>query len=195
MTKYYLANDNQRLGPFDVNELLQNGLVPDSLVWCKGMAGWEKAKDVPELATLMSSTSSAVIPPQLPNQSVVYQQPNSQQPSIPQQPYSQQYPNSQQYGQYPQPYYNRSNASIVQEKPQNKYGLLGFVFSICTILIGLIPIVNLISPFTWLAGLILSIMGLSSKPNGLAIAGLIISLGGIVIAILIGFMFGFLFML
>ena len=195
MTKYFIANNNQRLGPLEMNELLQNGLVPDSLVWCKGMPGWEKAKNVPELATLMSSSTE--IPPQLPNQSAVYQQ-----SSIPQQPYSQphpssvqeaynpQYPNPQQYGQYPQPSY-RSSAPIVQEKPQNKYGLIGFVFSICSLFIVLIPLLNLISPFTWLAGLILSIMGLHTKPNGLAIAGLIISLSGIVFfifAIMLGFM-------
>ena len=54
MANYYLAINKQRLGPFPEEELLQNGMTPDTLVWCKGMENWTKAGDVPELAKYLS---------------------------------------------------------------------------------------------------------------------------------------------
>lgn len=62
MANYYLAINKQRLGPFPEEELLQNGMTPDTLVWCKGMENWTKAGDVPELAKYLSS------PPQIPEE-------------------------------------------------------------------------------------------------------------------------------
>ena len=55
MANYYIAIDNQRLGPFPEDELLRNGMTPDSLVWCKGMDGWTRASDVPELEKYLAS--------------------------------------------------------------------------------------------------------------------------------------------
>ena len=62
MANYYLAINKQRLGPFPEEELLQNGMTPDTLVWCKGMENWTKAGNVPELAKYLSS------PPQIPEE-------------------------------------------------------------------------------------------------------------------------------
>ena len=92
MTNYYIANDNQRQGPFPAEELPRHGLTPESLVWCKGMTGWERAKNVPELAPLLAFQQPPVAP-------AAYQQPPYQQPY--QQP---QYGPYQQYsGNYNQP--------------------------------------------------------------------------------------------
>lgn len=52
MAQYYIGKNNQQTGPFEVNQLLANGLTPDTLVWCSGMQGWDKAKNVAELAGL-----------------------------------------------------------------------------------------------------------------------------------------------
>jgi hypothetical protein len=67
-----------------------------------------------------------------------------------------------------------------QKKETNGTGIAGFVLSIIALFLGWIPILGWI---LWFAGLILSIIGLFKKPKGLAIAGLIISLLGIILLI------------
>ena len=66
MAQYYIGKNNQRQGPFEIDQLLANGLTPDTLVWCSGMPGWQKANEVPEVAVLFA--------PQQPKQPA-YQQP------------------------------------------------------------------------------------------------------------------------
>lgn len=85
------------------------GWRPNSLVWCKGMTGWEKAKDVPELAYLLEQIPN-VAPPLPPVQPAAYHQP----------PYSQQYG---QYSQYPQQQYGQPQygyGQYQQNDPFNK---------------------------------------------------------------------------
>lgn len=109
MAKYYIGKNNQRLGPFPIENLKANGVTPETLVWCSGMTGWQKAKDVPEVA--------AIFAPQPQYQQPQYQQPQYQQPQYPQpqfqQPVQQQY-QQQQYQQYQQAY------------QQSQYGGYGF---------------------------------------------------------------------
>ena len=101
MNQYYLFINNQRLGPFTMDQLVANGMVADTLVWRTGMPSWMRAADMPELASLFA-----------------YQQPQYQQPQY-QQGYQQQYQQGyqQQYQQpgYQQPYYNG-------ERPQVGFG-------------------------------------------------------------------------
>ena len=52
MAQYYLEKNGQQLGPFEVNQLIANGMTPESLVWTAGMAGWARAAEVAELAPL-----------------------------------------------------------------------------------------------------------------------------------------------
>ena len=59
MAQYYIGKNNQRLGPFPVEQLIANGITPDTLVWCSGMPGWKKAIDVPEVA-ISNLTSSPI---------------------------------------------------------------------------------------------------------------------------------------
>lgn len=54
MAQYFFIKNNERLGPFELEQLLQNGLTPDSLVWCQGMANWTKAADVADLAAVFA---------------------------------------------------------------------------------------------------------------------------------------------
>ena len=99
MAQYYIAKNNQQLGPFEVNQLLANGLTPDTLVWCAGMSGWEAAKNVPELAGLFVAQQPQQ--PQQPQYNQGYQQPAYQQPQY-QQPQYQQQP-AYMAGAYQQP--------------------------------------------------------------------------------------------
>ncbi|MBR5102382.1 MAG: DUF4339 domain-containing protein [Muribaculaceae bacterium] len=60
--KYFLHINDQQQGPFEIDELLDNGLTPDTPVWCDGMADWTPAKDVQDLAWLLAPVQST--PPQ-----------------------------------------------------------------------------------------------------------------------------------
>ena len=51
---YYFANKNVQQGPFELNQLLEKGLRPDSLVWTDGMKDWVRADSVPDVAPHLS---------------------------------------------------------------------------------------------------------------------------------------------
>ena len=113
MAQYYIGKNNQRLGPFPLEQLLANGLTPDTLVWCSGMPGWQKATEVPEVAVLFA--------PQQPPQP--YADEMNQPPSF-QQPYQQDYqqPGYQQPG-YQQQGYQQYGYQQPGYGPQYGYGV------------------------------------------------------------------------
>ena len=102
--KYFIVNNGQQAGPFELHELLANGLNANSYVWCEGMPNWLPATQVPEVAALLQQ---APPPPgyqqpyQQPGYQQPYQQPGYQQPYQQpgyQQPYPQQ-PKSMDFGE------------------------------------------------------------------------------------------------
>ncbi|MCQ2290645.1 MAG: DUF805 domain-containing protein [Muribaculaceae bacterium] len=91
--KYYITNNGQQSGPFELHELLLNGLNAQSYVWNETMPNWQTAMQVPEVAALLQQPQTP--PP-------AYGQPYQQQAyGQPQQPYQQ-----SAYGQ-PQPGYQQ----------------------------------------------------------------------------------------
>ncbi|WP_320018898.1 hypothetical protein [Labilibaculum manganireducens] len=75
----------------------------------------------------------------------------------------------------------------IVEKKSNGMATAGFVLALITVLFGWIPFVGWV---TWLLGLIFSALGLSKANKvgvgkGLAIAGLVISLIGIVVLLVV----------
>lgn len=66
---YNVAVNNQPTGPFDLDTLANMAtsgqLTPNSLVWKKGMAQWEKAGNIDELKTLFEENEMPPIPPQI----------------------------------------------------------------------------------------------------------------------------------
>lgn len=54
-TQWFLSRDGQNFGPFSVNQLLPNGLTAQTYVWRSGMASWQRAIEVPELASVLAS--------------------------------------------------------------------------------------------------------------------------------------------
>lgn len=134
MAEYYIGRDNKQFGPFPFEQLLANGLTPDTLVWCSGMPSWEKAKDVPELAGLFA--------PQQPQYQPQYQQPAYQQPAY-QQP---QYPQYQQPA-YQHPQYNQSQATLISD-------YMGW--NIAVIVLGLVLCCNIIPMIFGIIGVIYS---------------------------------------
>lgn len=68
---------------------------------------------------------------------------------------------------------HRSTIIIKQENSgSNVLGIIGFIFALLALLLCWIPFLNWI---LWLPGIILSFVGLFSRPKGLAIAGFVIS--------------------
>ena len=79
---------------------------------------------------------------------------------------------------------NQGQTIIVnqQESKSNGIGTAGFVLALIALFLGWIPILGWI---LWILGLILSFVGIFKKPKGLAIAGLVISLLGLILLIFI----------
>ena len=71
-----------------------------------------------------------------------------------------------------------------ERRETNGIGTAGFVISIVAIFLGWIPFVGWI---IWLLGLVFSFVGIFRNPKGLSIAGLVISLVGIILLL---FFFG-----
>jgi hypothetical protein len=63
---YFLADGPQKCGPFTVDQLSAAGLTADTLVWHAGMARWERADRVPELAAVLIT-----LPPPVPSEPAV----------------------------------------------------------------------------------------------------------------------------
>ncbi|MBQ4368008.1 MAG: DUF4339 domain-containing protein, partial [Muribaculaceae bacterium] len=116
--KYYIAENGQPAGPFEISELLNHGLTVNSQVWCETMENWQPASQVPELMNVLQPAVQQPYqepvqqaqPYQGPvqqaqpyqQQAQPYQQPYQQQAQPYQQPYQQQ---AQPYGGYAQPQY------------------------------------------------------------------------------------------
>ena len=99
--KYYITNNGQQSGPFELHELLLNGLNAQSYVWNETMPNWQPAMQVPEVAALLQQQAP---PPPYSQPQPAYQQPYQQQPAYGQpqpayqQPYQQQ-PRSMDFGE------------------------------------------------------------------------------------------------
>ena len=61
--KYYLMNNgSQQSGPFELNDLLGNGLTPQSYVWNETMSNWLPAMHVPEVAAMLNTQQCPSMP-------------------------------------------------------------------------------------------------------------------------------------
>lgn len=52
MKKYFYIKDDNKLGPFDIEELKSENLKRDTLVWFQGIKDWTKAAEIKELGEL-----------------------------------------------------------------------------------------------------------------------------------------------
>lgn len=96
--KFYVAENEKPVGPFEVSQLVARGLKGSDLVWAEGYETWVRADSVDEIKEALAAPSVASAEayretaiPQLPNENTVpgcpppYQQPYQQQPNQPQQ--------------------------------------------------------------------------------------------------------------
>ena len=111
--KYYIAENGQPAGPFDLKDLMKHGLTPNSQVWNEKMSGWTRASEVPELMTLLGLPIAAQ-----PVQPVQPQQPIQPQPS----PYAPQQPEPTEQSPYaPQQPEATTTNTPQQPEPQSSY--------------------------------------------------------------------------
>lgn len=75
---YYVDGNNQQQGPIDAAQLPSFGVTAKTLVWCEGMANWQVAGEIPELASFFAAKQ-----PEIPAQPQM-------QPGTPAQPQMQQ---------------------------------------------------------------------------------------------------------
>lgn len=72
--------------------------------------------------------------------------------------------------------------TVPQAQEKNGMGIAGFVLAMVALFSSWVPFARWI---VWLLGLIFSLIGLGKQPKGFAIAGLIISLIGLALIVLI----------
>ena len=80
---------------------------------------------------------------------------------------------------------NKEQPSVVInniEKKSNGVGVTGFILAILGLFLGWIPVLGWI---IWILGLLFSAIGIFKKPRGLAIAGLVISLIGVILILVV----------
>ena len=134
--KYYIAENGQPAGPFEMQDLVKHGLNPDSQVWNEKMSGWTRAREVPELMSLLGiqqPVAAQPVQPLQPQSPYAPQQPQQspyapQQPQQPEQsPYAPQQPDQPEQSPYapqqpeqPQqsPYAPQQSEPATTNKPQ-----------------------------------------------------------------------------
>lgn len=58
---YYIDKEKCRQGPIALDDLTANEITPHTLVWCKGMEKWIKAKDVDDFSSILGGSELTVM--------------------------------------------------------------------------------------------------------------------------------------
>lgn len=135
---YYLHVDGQQKGPFQLSQLIQEGMTAETMIWRTGLPSWVTARTLPEVAVLFEVAEP------------VYQEPEPQQPQPepiqqPQPPYTQPANHYQQqpaahYQQpvyqapLPQGWFNWSTIALVAMIVGFVFGIVGGVFGLIGLL-------------------------------------------------------------
>ena len=61
--KYFIILNGSQTGPFEVNELYNKGITPETLVWTEGMENWTPAWQVGDLKSVINSSIVRSEPP------------------------------------------------------------------------------------------------------------------------------------
>ncbi len=66
MVQFYIYQDEEKKGPYTVEELKDRGITSEILVWTKGMAQWQPAWQVGDLKPVIKKDATPNTPPPLP---------------------------------------------------------------------------------------------------------------------------------
>ena len=59
MKKYFYLKNGHQIGPFSYDQLWQQKISPETMVWCEGMPQWQKAKSVHEFTNWFPNQAAA----------------------------------------------------------------------------------------------------------------------------------------
>lgn len=83
---YFAMIDGEQRGPYELEQLPEAGVRPDTYVWCKDMDGWEKAEDVADICRFFRQRIFDLMHPQAPRPQAPAQSGEGQQPPFDQVP-------------------------------------------------------------------------------------------------------------
>ncbi|MCM1505201.1 MAG: CD225/dispanin family protein [Muribaculum sp.] len=177
--KYYIIENGNPSGPFEVVELIEKGLKGNDLVWTEGFTDWVLASNVDEIASAMynGGTPSASQPqyPRPPYQQPPY--PHAQGGYQPGNPYQAQRGYYQQpaYGQPPMPNGWQAQPQTGYEAPPKSWLAESIILTLCCCLpIGIYCIIKAASVNSlWSAGQYDAAVEASEKTKKWLIIGLV----------------------
>ena len=140
---YYVDGNNQQQGPIDAAQLPAFGVTTKTLVWCEGMANWQAAGEIPELASFFAAKQPE-IPAQPQMQPGTPAQPQMQQQAQPQvQPQTMNINNFQQTQQpmNTQPPFQQPNNQQMPPQPDNYLIWAILVTVLCCLPLGVASII------------------------------------------------------
>ena len=140
---YYVDGNNQQQGPIDAAQLPAFGVTTKTLVWCEGMANWQVAGEIPELASLFAAKQPE-IPAQPQMQPGTPAQPQMQPQAQPQvQPQTMNINNFQQTQQpmNTQPPFQQPNNQQMPPQPDNYLVWAILVTVLCCLPFGVASII------------------------------------------------------
>ena len=59
--KYFYSNNDEKKGPFNFDELRNEDILPDTLIWFEGLDDWKVAKELKEMSSILE-----LVPPPIP---------------------------------------------------------------------------------------------------------------------------------
>lgn len=62
--KYFAMIEGRQYGPMELDDLVREGVRPDTYVWCKGMPDWIQAEEVPDICRYFRQRLSGTLPSQ-----------------------------------------------------------------------------------------------------------------------------------
>ena len=62
MKKYFYSNDNEKNGPFSFEELKNENIKKETLIWYEGLDDWTKAEYVLEIKEILELSPPPIIP-------------------------------------------------------------------------------------------------------------------------------------
>ncbi|MDE7410260.1 MAG: DUF4339 domain-containing protein [Muribaculaceae bacterium] len=62
--KYFAMIGGHQYGPMELDEMVREGVRPDTYVWCKGMSDWIQASEVPDICRYFRQRLSGTLPSQ-----------------------------------------------------------------------------------------------------------------------------------
>ena len=140
---YYVDGNNQQQGPIDAAQLPAFGVTTKTLVWCEGMANWQAAGEIPELASFFAAKQPE-IPAQPQMQPGTPAQPQMQPQAQPQvQPQTMNINNFQQTQQpmNTQPPFQQPNNQQMPPQPENYLVWAILVTILCCLPFGVASII------------------------------------------------------